>query len=319
MPENLPQDPAPQPTPQPAPAPADPKPADPKPADPAPADPKPADPKPADPKPADPAPVAGDWPGDWREKIAGQDEKLAKRLARYASPNAVVEALVAAQAKISAGVKEPLKADATPEEVAAWRKDNGIPDEPTGYKLDLGEGRVVGELDKPLVDAFLARMHAQNASPTLVNEALSWYYSEQDKFAEEQVKFDAENKAKATAALKQEWGGEFDTNVQIALNYLPNDIRDVFLAGRMADGTLVGDNPAVLRWLAGQGRLLDPTATVVPGTGMAAMQSIDNELAELTKLSGDHSSEYWKGPKANQLQARMLELLRAKARAGKRA
>lgn len=312
MADNLPQDPAPAPTPQPAPADPAPAPVDPAPA-PAPA---PADPAPA---PAAPAPVAGDWPGDWREKIAGQDEKLAKRLARYASPNAVVEALVAAQAKISAGVKEPLKADATPEEVAAWRKDNGIPDDPTGYKLDLGEGRVIGELDKPLVDGFLARMHAQNASPTLVNEALAWYYSEQDKFAEEQVKFDSENRSKAVAALKQEWGGDYDTNVQIALNYLPEDIRDVFLAGRMADGSLVGDNPKVLRWLAGQGRLLDPTATVVPGTGMAAMQSIDNELAELTKLSGDHSSEYWKGPKASQLQARMLELLRAKERAGKRA
>ncbi len=41
----------------------------------------------------------------------------------------------------------------------------------------------------------------------------------------------------------------------------------------------------------------------------AAPKSAADELAEITKLCGDPRSEYWRGPKAAQLQARMRELI----------
>lgn len=145
MPDSVVVDPAPQPTPQPV--------------DPAPVDPKPADPAPADLAPVDPPadPVAGDWPEDWRSKAAGGDEKLMKFLERYNSPKAVVGALVDARKLISQGVNRPPKADATPEEVAAWRAENGIPEKPDGYEVSLPDGFVIGEADKPVVDSFLDR------------------------------------------------------------------------------------------------------------------------------------------------------------------
>ena len=80
--------------------------------------PSPAAPTPSDPIPApapllaDPAPVEGeqpapvgeappatepvtegDWPADWRQKYAGDDPKILKRLERYGSPKAALDAL----------------------------------------------------------------------------------------------------------------------------------------------------------------------------------------------------------------------------------
>lgn len=310
MPDPVVVDPAPQPTPQPAPV--DPAPADPKPADPAPANPAPVDP-PSDPAPADPEPK-GDWPEDWRQKAAGGDEKLMKRLERYNSPKAVVDALVAAQAKISSGVKQPLKADATPEEVAAWRADNGIPEKPDGYEIALPNGFVVGEADKPVVDSFLERMHSKNTPPEVVNEALGWYYGEQARQMEAQAEADLDFRGNGQEELREEFGSEYKRNVRIALEVVPEDIKDEFLGGRLADGSLIGDNPAVIRWLSGMAREINPLATVAPGSGTNAMQAVENELAGLKAKMGQRDSDYWKGPSAAKNQERYRELVAAQQR-----
>lgn len=296
-------DPAPAPTPQPAPV-------DPAPVDPAPVD--PVNPAPVDP-PSDPEPK-GDWPEDWRSKAAGGDEKLMKRLDRYNSPKAVVDALVAAQAKISAGVKQPLKADATPEEVAAWRADNGIPDKPDGYEIALPDGFVVGEADKPVVDSFLERMHGKNMPPDVVNEALGWYYTEQSRQMEAQAEADLDFRGNGQEELREEFGSEYKRNVRIALEVVPEDIKNEFLGGRLADGSLIGDNPAVIRWLSGMAREINPLATVAPGSGTNAMQAVENELAGLKAMMGDKKSAYWQKGTGEKLQARYRELVSAQQR-----
>src|SRR3990167_11368320 len=106
----------------------------------------PAEPTSAPPAPPEVPPVAGthppeppvtpakppapSWDDGWREKIAGTDEKLLKRLERYPSVKAATDALIEAQTKIRSGeVKFTLKDSATPEEIATWRKDNGIPED----------------------------------------------------------------------------------------------------------------------------------------------------------------------------------------------
>lgn len=302
MPDSVVVDPAPQPTPQPV--------------DPAPVDPKPVDPAPVDPAPVDPPAdtVAGDWPEDWRAKAAGGDEKLMKRLERYNSPKAVVDALVAAQAKISQGVKQPLKADATPEEVAAWRAENGIPEKPDGYEVSLPDGFVIGEADKPVVDSFLERMHGKNVPPDVVNEALGWYYQEQAQQMEAQAEADLDFRGKGQEELREEYGADYRRNVRIALEVVPEDIKDEFLGGRLADGTMIGDNPAVIRWLSGMARQINPLATVVPGTGTNAMQAMETELAGLRAKMPDKNSDYWKGPNASKNQERYRELVAAQQR-----
>jgi hypothetical protein len=80
------------------------------------------------------------------------------------------------------------------------------------------------------------------------------------------------------------------------------------MGGRLANGTLIANDPSMLRWLASLSREVNPTATVVPGSGVNAAQAIQSEMQNLQTMMGDRSSEYWKGPKAEALQARFRDL-----------
>lgn len=301
---------------QPEPTPSDPSPVDP---NLAPVDP-PADP-PADPSidpPADP-PSPDAWGEDWRKQYAGDDEKLQKRLDRYASPKAALDALVAAQNKISSGeLKTVLPPDASDEERSAWRADNGIPESADGYEIQLGEGVVIGEADKPTVDSFLERAHNSNLHPDQVNEALDWYFDQQEEQILQRETQDEELRQTFEEELRAEWGQDFRRNVQLANNILPDEIKEKLIFARLADenGTPLGSDPEVIRWLTGLAREINPIATVVPGSGANAMQAIESEVAELKGMMGDKKSEYWKGPNAQKNQARYRELIDAQQKHG---
>lgn len=276
----------------------------------------PADPlAPPAPPPAYPDPVAGDWPEDWRQKYAGEDNKILKRLERYASPKAALDALFAAQNRINSGdLKTALKPDATEDEISAWRTDNGIPDKPEGYQVELPNGIVVGEADQPLVDEFLKEAHAANMHPKQVNQALGWYLSKQEAVLAEQVARDEEHRMLAEDELRAEYGPEYRNTIKQAhalLEDAPEGIKDRILQGRTQDGTRMGDDPAVIRWLVSLRRELNPVATLVPGSGTNATQAAEVELSTLRGMMGDRTSEYWKGPSAQKNQTRYRELVSA--------
>ena len=298
--------PTPAPVAEPTPAPA---------ADPAPAPVAAADPTPA--PAADPTPAIepeGGWPADWRQKYS-QDPVIQKRLERYGSPKAAIDALFAAQTRISKGDLLPtLKENATEEDVANYRAAHGIPDAPTGYDLTLPNGLVIGEADKPFVDEFLAKAHEQNMHPKQVQEALGWYMDKQQTAYAEQHARDAEKKIACIDQLREEFGPNYKNEVKIAMGVLdaaPPEVKDRFLNGRLSDGTMIGDDPSVIRWLNSISRELNPVATVVPGSGTNAVQAVEAELAGLRKMMGDTKSEYWKGPTAAKNQARYRELTTA--------
>lgn len=267
---------------------------------------------PADPAAAEPK---GDWPEDWRQKYAGEDSKILKRLERYASPKAAIDALFAAQARINAGdLKAALRPDATPEELSAWRQDNGIPEKAENYQLDLPNGIVVGEADRPIVDEFLKEAHATNMHPKQVNQALGWYLGKQEALMAEQAARDEEHRMLAEDDLRAEYGGEYRTTVKQAYSLLeeaPEGLKDKILNGRTEDGTRMADDPSLIRWLVSLRRELNPVGTLVPGSGTNAVQAAEAEKAGLEKMMGDRTSDYWKGPNSAKNQARYREIISA--------
>lgn len=259
--------------------------------------------------------VTDQWGDDWRKNYAGDDEKMAKRLERYASPKAALDALVAAQNKISSGeLKSALNPEATDEEKATWRSENGIPDAASDYEISLSSGYVVGEEDQPMVDSFLEDAHSLNLHPSQVNGALEWYFKQQEAQAIEQETVDAGLRQTGEDTLHAEWGTDYRRNLQIATNLLdaaPEGLKDQIMGARLADGSPLGNNPEALNWLVDMSRQINPIATVVPGSGTNAVQAVESELSNIKSLMGDHSSEYWKGPKAETMQARYRELTTA--------
>lgn len=253
---------------------------------------------------------------DWRSRMAGGDEKALAWLGRYQSEAAFVADAKKRFDDVRNGkFRKPLSENPTPDELAAYRADHGIPENPEGYLEKLPDGLVVGDDDRPAVDKFVAAMHERNAPKAVVEGALSAYY----EIVEEQQAAEADliRQAESTAIeeLRADWGADYKRNLNVMTNYLetlPEAVRDVFSNGRMLDGTPIGYNPEVLRWLTAKALEENPIATVVPGAGANQASAIADEIASIEKMMGNPGSDYWKGPKSSKLQERYRELVTAR-------
>lgn len=255
------------------------------------------------------------WPDDWRQRYAADDVKKMERLSRYASPAAAFDALLSLQSKIGAGeLRSNLPKNATPEQITAWRADNGIPETPDKY--DLAEVAVVAE-DKPMIDAFLTQLHKANAPAGVAKEAVKWYYEETARRTEQIREKDLAASTACEDALRAEWGGEYRANMNMTeglLETMPQAVRDLFKTGRLGDGSPLMANPAVRKALTAWAREINPVTTVVPNAGANIGSAIDDEITKIEKLMAHPESEYWKGPGSEKMQARYRELVGAKER-----
>lgn len=266
---------------------------------------------------------------DWREAFAknrGGDEKLVNRLSRYASPDAALDALVSVQNKISANelrLNTPFPANGTDEQKAEWRRGAGVPESPDKYAIELGNGLVIGEEDKPFVESFLKAAHNVNLPNDKVNGLLSWYFKDLvEGETQKRQELDEQVREKADDQLHVEWGADYRKNKALIEAYLdsgPSGLKERLFSARLGDGTPLASDVEILRWLADRAREFNPTISLVPGDPSAAAKTIADELATIKAMMPNRSSEYWKGPKAPQLQARYRELVAASQKVAQRA
>lgn len=261
-------------------------------------------------------PAAGD---DWRMQAAGGDASFAERLGRYKSLGDWGKAHRELEKKLSAGEHKkaapPPGADAKPEEVAEWRKANGIPDAPTGYKIALPDGFVMGEADKPAVEDFTAFAHGKNWTPEKVNESMEWFARWQTAQSIALAKKDDEFRNAAIGELTAEWGqADFYRNKQAITNYLdtiPEGLGRTMLQARDGEGRALGANPVFMRWLADQAFNMNPYgAHVPPGTENAA-KSVEDRIAVIRKRMKEDMPGYRRD---TAMQKEFMELLKSRER-----
>ena len=258
------------------------------------------------------------WPDNWRELYAGEDNNKLSRLSRYASPTAALDAMIAAQNKISSGEYKqstPFPEKGTAEEQAIWRSNNSIPEAADKYDLSFENGLVIGEDDKPIIDDFLSVAHQANMPENMVKAAVQWYYDNQEKQEEAQYERDEQAREAGEDELRAEWGQEFKANINRIhglLDTASEGVKDKFINARLTDGTPLASNPDVLRFLADMALQINPAVTLVPGAGDNLAGSISDEISNLEKMMGDRSSDYWKGPKSEELQKRYRDLIAAR-------
>jgi len=242
------------------------------------------------------------WSESWRQDYAGEDKGKLDKLSRYASPNAAFDGLIAATQKISSGDYKQVvdfPSEGTEKEQAAWRSENGIPESAEKYEFEDESMKTV---------AF-----ENNLSPEVAQVALDWQEATQ-KAADDAI---ADSDAKDTEAtedtLRSEWGNEYRVNmnkIHGLLDGAQEGVKDQLMNARLGDGTMLGSNPTVLKFLADIALLQNPTTTVVPADG-DLHGSLETELKDLQGMMRNKTSEYWKGPKADGHQARVRELNQA--------
>lgn len=194
------------------------------------------------------------WRDDWRERLAGNDEKELARLRRFRSPENVYKSLRELEKKQSAGLLKPtLPADASPEEVEAYRKMAGVPKEatPEAYGVSFPEGFTATEADQADLTEFLGKMHSKNAPPELVQEAWNTYLGIRSKADQQLYEAAQEKTVNQRAEIRAEFGRDFDRNLRVGNQFLVQHLGEEkakSLTGMtLADGTKLGDHPDFVR------------------------------------------------------------------------
>lgn len=249
------------------------------------------------------------WPDEWREKLAGEDEKALNMLKRIADPAGMLKKLQEQEKTIRAGKhKQPLGADATEDQIAEYRQVNGIPEKPDGY-LEALDGLVIGDDDRPAVDAFLQAMHEGNAPPAQVKTALDWYYKTIEDKAATEAEADKSFRAEGEDALREAMGADYRANMSDLKGWLGahEGVLEAFGSARDASGRLIADNPVVINWLVQQMREVNPLATVVPGGGGGAIDTVEGELVKIRQLRRTDRAAYDKNTKMQERERQLLE------------
>lgn len=192
------------------------------------------------------------WPENWRVDMGG-DDKAAKRLERYQTPQEVAKALLAAQDRLRSG---EYKRAAPPEgadekQVAAWREEQGLPVKPEDYAFEHdGKPVDLSGLDgsaKEALGGLQAKMHKANFTKDQAGVVNEWLNEIALKGAEGQTKFDAERFDANDDDLRTTWGADYKVNLKANVNFMDQhfgaDNTDALISARLPDGTRVSDAP----------------------------------------------------------------------------
>lgn len=259
---------------------------------------------------------------DWRARMAGDDAAFLKRLARFPDEATFAKSFRSLEAKLSSGeYVKPLPENATAEEKATWRKENGLPEKADEYveKLALPNGLVIGESEKPVVAELAAVAHESNLDPKAFNGLVAKYYEIQDKQRQAQEDADAAYKVDSEDALRKDWQGpDFRRNLTAVNNLIstwPEGLASAVLAGRDPEGRKLGDNPAFIRQLASLALELNPAATLVPAGTTDPGKNVQARLEEIRTIRRNDPNAY-ESNKA--MQKEELELIEANLKMEKR-
>lgn len=233
---------------------------------------------------------------DWRAPIIKAKPDAAKTLERFPGPVELYDTYDQLRTKISKGELRTVTefpAKGSDEEKAAWRGQNGVP--PDGkYELKLGEGLVIGENDKPVVEGFMKYAHEQNMPAGELNKAVNWYFSERvqrEQRAHEQFET---SKRETAAALGAEWGPEYKTNLNKIEGMLDatiaSDEDGTALKGLIKNA--LATNPMFARHYAQIALQLNPSGTMVPGGSQANEGSVKDAIVRIEDARKKNRGQY---------------------------
>lgn len=260
-----------------------------------------------------------DFPTDWRTKLAGADAKELARLERFATPGDMYKSYRALEAKLSSGelvAKNPLPANATDEQKAEFRKANGIPETPDKYDIKLSDGLVVGENDKPLVDSYTKFAHEKNLTPEMVSQGVEWFLKMDQAKKAENIARDKAFHNEALDDLRATYGAEFEGNIALMgsmLDGLGEETKNAILAGRTAEGKLMGDDPQVLKGLVRLAYELNPTGKVTPNVNTSQIADIEKEMKTIESRMGTTSYTQSDRARYGELETMMERTRKSKA------
>lgn len=247
---------------------------------------------------------------DWREPFVGDDMLSEEQAKRFATPADLAKSYRNSQSQLDKGFQAPaLPENATDEDIAAFRETQGIPAEAKGYLENLPDGVVVGEDDMSIMEHFLGEFHAMNVQPAVAHGIIGAYNKWSEEHQELVAEADGQDFKASEDALREAWGNEYRSNVNIVGAMLQktfgDEVADMIRNARGPDGKALLNQPEVMTGLAQMARSIDPLVTIIPNDSGGAEQTLKDEIAEIEKFMRTNRTEY---NKDEGMQARLREL-----------
>lgn len=242
-----------------------------------------------------------------REVLAGGDEKLLSSLERYKSVDAISKAFREARnAAKQAGKPIALSEKASEEEVKAYREAMGIPQEAKDYPVTFRQDFQPSDEDNAILDSFKEYLHSKNADPRAAGAALEWY---QDFATAQRQELNA-NLAKVAketqSSLRNEWGGEYDGNINAASelmkSHLGEDGFGEMMNLRLMDGSRLQDNIAFVKMMAQLGGDYYGGNAIMTGDIETTSKTLQERKDELMALRASDSTKYFSDEVQGKLQ-----------------
>ncbi len=193
--------------------------------------------------------------GNWRDNI--QDEKLRGHAERFTTPEDLVKSHLDLRTKLSSAIFIPGK-DADEKDIQAFRKAIGVPEKPEGYEFKMPEGKEAGENDKAFQEAARQAFHKLGIPAPAAAGLNAWWNEMTSAMQAAQVEADKQYAAQTEAALKKEWGDDYDRNHALANkaleSFFEKEGKEAFQTLELKDGRLLGDHPEVVKAFAKIGR-----------------------------------------------------------------
>jgi hypothetical protein len=267
------------------------------------------------------------FPESWREDLAGPDKAFRKTLDRFDSPAALAKAYKELTTRLSSGdlkSTKPPPGDATPEQLAAWRAEQGLPQNAAAYVegLQLGDGTVPGEAEQAMLASFAEEAMKGRWTAEQYSQAAGWYFALQDRVAAERDHADAAFKHEASAGLMREWGHDYAANRNAVAQFFdrsfPADFREALLTARLPDGRILANHPAFNRAILDVAKSLNPSGAVLPNASGGGLSGVESRIAEIEGkyMRAPHGSDlwksYWTGDSGTRMQQEYRGLLAAR-------
>jgi hypothetical protein len=242
---------------------------------------------------------------DWRASITDPDAK--EFATRLATPADAVKVALDLRKANSSMIRVPGK-DATAEDRAKFHKAIGVPETAEGYTFDIG--REATEADKA-IQTGLAKIAFENGIPATAMTALSKAVSEMAGAAKaEENRVAVESRAANEAALRKEWGADFEANKVLATRAVQAfgevkshpEVVD-FFDKTIVNGQKLGDHPVMVRMLGNIGRRMGE-GEFIGAVGADQRTSLQTELQSLMAANPPGTEQY----KAPAVQNRIREI-----------
>jgi hypothetical protein len=224
--------------------------------------------------------------------LAGGDERKAKQLERYTSPEAWAKQAFDDRQRIRSGkaiAPEPPE-EATDIELAQWRKQAGIPETPEGYGVAFPKEIQPSDTDKEELGAFLKFMHERNVAPRAAEAAFEFYMNSRAGAIERNAQAAEEATIEHLAQLRAAYPGrEYKRNIGLANDFLNGHFAgpdaqaqlDTILSAKLPNGVQLTNYAPFVQMVVAMARSQATEDDLVAGDAGGGARSVDEEYKEL--------------------------------------